>query len=59
MIKYKVVFTEMTKDSKLQALATSVKKQKKSEKFINFSSTRQIIIKVSSSIRLTDPTIKD
>ena len=59
MIKCKVVFKEMTDDSESQALVTSVKKQKKSEKFINFSSMRHMIIKTSSLIKLTDLTIKD
>ena len=59
MIKCKVVFTKITDDFKSQALVTLVKKQKKSEKFMNFSSMRHMTIKTLSSIRLADLTIED
>ena len=49
----------MTKNSESQTLVISVKRQKKSKKVINFLSIRQITIKVSSSIKLKDLTIKD
>ena len=59
MIKRKVVSIKMTENSKSQTLVTSVKRLKKSEKFINFSSMRHMTIKTSSLIKLTDLTIKD
>ena len=59
MTKRKVVFSEMTEDFELLALVTSVKKQKKSEKFIDFSSIKQTTMKVSLLIKLRDLTIED
>ena len=59
MAKRKVVSTETAEDSESQTLATPVKRQKKSGKSTDSPSTRHMTTKTSSSIRLTDLTIKD
>ena len=59
MAKRKVMFTEIADNSESQALATPVKKQKKSEKSTDSLSTRYMTTKTSPLIRLTDLTIKD